>query len=227
MNRTMHFIKLLSPLLFLLLSLSVFAQAPHLFNYQGIARDAAGNPLSHQKISLRISILSSAEALEPEYSEIQTVATNEFGLYTLQIGNGTVVTGNIKLISWETGNKYVKVSIDPAGGNNFVNAGTSQLLSVPYAIYSERSGSCNPASDHNTRTGAVNSNATHVAGDANYMSKFTALNTIGKSMIFDNGTNIGIGTAAPLSKLHLQTTTGNVEHIRMQNTNSTGFGKFL
>lgn len=223
----MHYIKLLSPILFLLLNLPVFAQAPHLFNYQGIARDAAGNPLSHQKISLQISILNTAEASEPEYSEIQTVVTNEFGLYNLQIGNGTVVTGNIKLISWETGNKYVKVSIDPAGGNNFVNAGTSQLLSVPYAIYSERSGSCKPASEHNTRTGAVNSNVTHVAGDANYMSKFTALNTIGKSMIFDNGTNIGIGTASPLSKLHLLTTTGNVEHIRMQNTNSTGFGKFL
>lgn len=211
----------------MLCNIEVKAQAPQLFNYQGIARDAKGNPLSNKTMTLKLSVLPTADATEPEYEETQTVKTNEFGLYTLQIGNGNPSFGNMKTVKWETGNKYVRVGIDPNGGSNFVNAGTNQLLSVPYAIYADKAGLASKMENDKIRTGAVNSNPTHVAGDANYVSKFTGFNEIGKSLIYDNGTNIGVGTASPASKFHLQTTTGNVEHIRMQNTNSTGFGKFL
>jgi hypothetical protein len=64
-----------------------------LFNYQGIARDAKGNPLSNQTMTLKLSVLPTSDASVAEYEETQTVKTNEFGLYTLQIGNGTAVTG--------------------------------------------------------------------------------------------------------------------------------------
>ncbi len=205
------------------------SKVPQMFNYQGIARDVKGNPLSNQKMTLKLSVLPAADATAAEYEETQTVTTNEFGLYTLQIGNGQAVNGQMQTVKWETGNKYIKVAIDPKGGNNFVDAGTNQLLSVPYAIYADKAGEAANGGHDKTRTGAVNSNAAHVAGDVNYLTKFTALNTIGKSLIYDNGTRLGIGTAAPAAgtTLHMLTTTGNIEHIRMQNTNATGFGKFM
>ncbi len=207
---------------------SAMAQVPQMFNYQGIARDAKGNPLSNQKMSLKISVLPAADATTPEYEETQIVSTNEFGLYTLQIGNGTAVTGEMKTVKWETGNKYIKVAIDPAGGTNYTDAGTSQLLSVPYAIYADKAGTAANGGHDKTRTGAVSSNAAHVAGDANYITKFTALNTIGKSVIYESGAgNVGIGTAAPAAKFQITNTVAAVqEHIRMQNLSTTGAGRF-
>ncbi|HMT35149.1 MAG TPA: hypothetical protein PKC41_04790, partial [Chitinophagaceae bacterium] len=82
---------------------TIFAQVPQLFNYQGIARDAKGNPLSNQSMSLKLSVLPTADATIAEYEEIQTVKTNEFGLYTLQIGNGMSVVGQMKTVKWESG----------------------------------------------------------------------------------------------------------------------------
>ncbi|MBK9299877.1 MAG: putative metal-binding motif-containing protein [Bacteroidetes bacterium] len=206
-----------------------FAQAPQRFNYQGIARDVNGLPFKNQQIALKLSILNSAEAIEADYEEIQQVTTNEFGLYTLQIGNGKSTNRSLKMVKWETGNKYIKVAIDPTGGNDFIDMGTSQLLSVPYAMYADKAGETLNNEKEKTRSGAVNSSAGHVAGDANFLSKFTSFNTIGKSLLFDNGSSIGIGTASPTlgTKMHIFTATGNVEHLRMQNSNASGFGKFV
>lgn len=206
---------------------SAIAQVPQMFNYQGIARDAKGNPLSNQKMSLKISVLPAADATSTEYEETQMVNTNEFGLYTLQIGNGTAVTGEMKTVKWETGNKYIKVAIDPAGGTNYMDAGTSQLLSVPYAIYADKAGTAAGGGHDKTRTGTVSSDAAHTGGDANYHAKFTALNTIGKSLIYDNGTNIGIGTNVPAARFHISQNVAAVqEHIRMQNLATAGAGRF-
>jgi trimeric autotransporter adhesin len=119
---------------------TMYAQAPQKFNYQGIARDAKGNPLANQQMQLKLSILPAADATEADYVETQLVKTNEFGLYTLQVGNGTSVKGEMKNVKWETGNTYIKVAIDPKGGSSFVDAGTTQLLSVPYAMYADKAG---------------------------------------------------------------------------------------
>ncbi|MBL7755055.1 MAG: hypothetical protein JNM44_11310, partial [Chitinophagaceae bacterium] len=116
------------------------AQVPQKFNYQGVARDTKGNPLGKQTLGIKLSVLPTADATMPEYEEIQTITTNEFGLYTLQIGNGQAVTGTMSEVKWESGNKYIRVSIDPRGGTNYIDAGTTQLLSVPYAIYADRAG---------------------------------------------------------------------------------------
>jgi hypothetical protein len=93
---------------------------PFSIYYQGIARDDKGNPLSHQAMQIKLSILPSMEALVPEYEETQWITTNEFGLYTLQIGKGQALHGDMKLVSWDKGNKYIQVAIDPKGGDNFV-----------------------------------------------------------------------------------------------------------
>jgi hypothetical protein len=217
-------ITLIGTFAYLLIGTSAFAQSPQKFNYQGIARDAKGNPMSKQQLALKLSVLPTADATEPEYEETQLVTTNEFGLYTLQIGNGTAVTGEMKTVKWETGNKYIKVAIDPTGGTNYVDAGTTQLLSVPYAIYADKAGIAREtveANGHDTRTGGVNSNAAHVAGDANYLTKFTGLNTIGKSSIYDNGSFVGIGTTTQIGSTYKMQLQSNDEINFMTKTSGT------
>lgn len=211
--------------IFLLSTFYLSAQVPQKFNYQGIARDTKGNPMAHQRMTLKLTVLPTADATTGEYEEIQTVTTNEFGLYTLQIGNGTPVIGEMKTVKWETGNKYIKVAIDPKGSNDFVDAGTNQLLSVPYAIYADKAGMAKTSGGD--RTGAVNSAAGHVVGDANYLTKFTGLNVIAKSQLFDNGTNVGLGTATPIStaSMHVKRSTSG-QYLYLENTLPTGFGSF-
>jgi len=223
MKKTMY--KLSAFLMALAISGSLYAQVPQKFNYQGIARDAKGNPMGGKTLSLKLSVLPTSDASAAEYEEVQTVSTNEFGLYTLQIGNGQSLTGDMKSVKWETGNKYIRVAIDPQGGSNYVDAGTTQLLSVPYAIYADKAGMAKTSAGD--RTGTVSSNAAHVAGDANFITKFTALNVIGKSRLFDNGTSIGLGTSSPIasSSMHIRRTTSG-QYLYMENPDTIGFGSF-
>ncbi len=198
----------------LLLSSALYAQVPQQFNYQGIARDAKGNPISKQRLSVKLSVLPTADAGQAEYEEVQSVTTNDFGLYSLQIGNGQALFGEMKNVKWETGNKYIRVAIDPQGGSDYVDLGTTQLLSVPYAIYADRAGSTKNGS--NTR--ALNNFIEKTDGSGNVNAT---------SQIFDNGTNIGIGTTSPSARVHVNANAASVlEHIRMQNTNANGAGRF-
>lgn len=113
-----------------------FAQTPQRFNYQGVARLANGNVIPEQEISLRVSILHDSPSGTVQYSEQHFLTTNQLGLFTAAIGNGSVLGGNFANISWGDGDKYLKVEIDPTGGSSFTLAGTFQLLSVPYALQS-------------------------------------------------------------------------------------------
>lgn len=116
-------------------STGAFAQAPQKFNYQAIARNNAGNELQGQNIGIQISILDGSSNGTVVYQETHTKTTNAFGLFTLEVGAGTVVSGTFANIPWGSGEKYIKTEIDPAGGTNYTVAGNSQLISVPYALY--------------------------------------------------------------------------------------------
>jgi len=120
------------------MAFAVQAQAPQQFNYQGAARNTNGTPLANKNISLRISILDASATGTAQYTEVRNVVTNPFGLYSVVIGSSgaTSVTGTIANVTWGTGLKFIKVEVDPDNGSNFSVAGTAQLLSVPYALYS-------------------------------------------------------------------------------------------
>jgi Collagen triple helix repeat (20 copies) len=122
--------------LFAMLPTLVQAQAPQKINYQGIGRNAAGNALASQNISLQISILDGATVV---YKEKHGTTTNAYGLFNVPLGAGTVVSGTFNTIAWNTGNKFVKMEIDPAGGSAYTTLGTTELLSVPYALYAGQS----------------------------------------------------------------------------------------
>lgn len=128
--------KLVNLIVVLILLASTKLEAQQL-NYQGIARNANGVALSLQQISLRLSIRDGSANGIIVYSETRSLRTNQFGLFTIVIGSSGAsnVSGSFNAINWITGNKFLQVEIDPDGGSNFSNAGTSQLQSVPFAFF--------------------------------------------------------------------------------------------
>jgi hypothetical protein len=118
---------------FILYSLLFWSQAPQSFNYQGAARNAQGEPLANKAISLRVSILNNSVTAVSSYAEIHQVSTSAFGLFSIAVGTGTPTIGQFSLLDWSKGSKFIKVEMDVNGGNNYLDMGTSQLLSTPYA----------------------------------------------------------------------------------------------
>lgn len=108
-----------------------FAQVPDMFNYQGVARNNAGAALANQSIGLRLSIMDPSNAVL--YSETQSATTNAYGLFNVQIGAGTVVSGTMSAANGLSGERFIKVEMDPAGGTSYTDLGVTKLLSVPYA----------------------------------------------------------------------------------------------
>ena len=116
----------------------IYAQVPQAFSYQTIAFNAAGAPIANGNVNLRISILDNSATGAVLYTETHTKTTNSKGLVNLNIGQGTATTGNFGGINWGTNTKFVKVELDPAGGNNYTNVGVNQLMSVPYALIADK-----------------------------------------------------------------------------------------
>ena len=119
---------------------SIYSQSPNNFTYQSVVRDASGKLMSNKEISFRISILKSSQNGSSVYSEEHSVITNTNGLATMIIGKG-LSADEMDTIDWSDGPYYLKVAVDPEGGFNFIAEDTTQLLSVPYALYSNSSGS--------------------------------------------------------------------------------------
>ncbi len=126
--------------LLLLSCTHAFGQAPQSFKYQTKAKDTSGNNIVNRSVSFRMSIVQGTISGPVVYEETDTATTNPFGLATLDIGNGTVISGSMSAINWSNGPYFIKIEFDPNGGNNFTFMGTSQMLSVPYALYSQSSG---------------------------------------------------------------------------------------
>ena len=125
---------------FLLLNLlfqnELHAQAPTRISYQAVMTDTADLPILNATVGIRISILQGSSSGAPVFVETHTTSTNGNGLISIQIGGGTPVTGSIGAIDWSTGPYFVKTETDPNGGTTYTINGTSELLSVPYALYS-------------------------------------------------------------------------------------------
>lgn len=120
--------------LFLLLACAygAAAQAPQAINYQAIARDANGKPMPNADVTAEFSVLDGSVSGQAVYRERHQTETNAFGLFTLEIGRGTVVSGSFAAIDWGGGAKFLEVEI------NGTLQGTTQLLAVPYALFAEK-----------------------------------------------------------------------------------------
>ncbi len=128
--------------LFLLLlticfSLLSYGQTPKTISYQGVARNATGQSIPNQPIKIRLSLLETATSSNPLYTETHTLTTTSQGLFALQIGAGTVLSGIYANLDWSNGPKFVKTEIDPAGGDNFTISSTNPLNAVPFALFAQ------------------------------------------------------------------------------------------
>lgn len=121
----------------LLMTASTFAQTPEKMSYQAVVRDSGDNLVSSQPVGMQISILQTTATGTAVYVETQTPTTNVNGLVTLEIGTGTVVSGDFTTIDWSTDSYFIKTETDPTGGSSYTITGTSQLLSVPYALHAK------------------------------------------------------------------------------------------
>ena len=124
-----------------LLALAVVAQSPYVFNYQGLARDGQGMALVNQEISVLISIVSGFEEGPIEFQEEHVVTTSDQGIFNLAIGDGDFLFGNLQNIDWSNDRFFIRTEIDPAAGESYIDLGTAQLFSVPFALYALESGS--------------------------------------------------------------------------------------
>lgn len=129
--------KLYTILATFLITAVTFAQVPEKMSYQAIVRGSGDDLLVSQPVGMKISILQTAASGTSVYVETHTPTTNINGLVTLEIGTGTVVSGDFTTIDWGANIYFIKTETDPAGGANYSITGTSQLLSVPYALHAK------------------------------------------------------------------------------------------
>ena len=120
----------------LLLSQGLWAQSPGKMSYQGVIRDSGNALISNQAVGMQISILQGSISGTAVYVETQSPTTNVNGLVSIEIGTGTVVFGTFNAIDWSNGPFFIKTETDPTGGTSYSISGTSELLSVPYALHS-------------------------------------------------------------------------------------------
>jgi hypothetical protein len=165
-----------------------YSQSPNRFSYQAVVRNSGGILVQNGNVGFKISILQGTSTGTVVYSETQVVATNNNGLATMEIGGGSVVSGTFSTIDWSAGPYFLKTETDPAGGTSYTITGTTQLLSVPYALYAAKSGTPGIA-------------AGSIAGNTPYWNGSTWVTN--SSNIFNNGGNIGIGTATPASRFDI------------------------
>jgi len=136
---------MLRKILFLLaaifISSTIFSQSPEKMSYQSVIRDENTALLVNQPIGMRVSILQGDIEGTSVYSEAHSVNTNANGLASLEIGGGTVLSGVFANIDWASGPYFILTEVDIDGGANYTISGTSQLMSVPYALYAKNAGS--------------------------------------------------------------------------------------
>ncbi len=127
-----------------LASVMAFSQSQDAMSYQAIVRNSSNDLIKNQNVGMKFSILKGSPSGTVVYSEIQTQSTNTNGLVTVRIGAGTQVSGSYSTIDWGSDTYFIKTETDPNGSTNYTISGTSQLLSVPYALYAKNSGSSTP-----------------------------------------------------------------------------------
>ena len=121
----------------LLITVGVWAQAPEKMSYQAVVRDATNALVIAQTIGVQITVLQGSTIGTAVYSETQIPTTNANGQVSLEIGTGTVVSGDFTTIDWATDTYFMKTEIDLTGGSTYTITGTSQLMSVPYALHAK------------------------------------------------------------------------------------------
>ncbi|MFM7628477.1 MAG: hypothetical protein ACKO44_03090 [Algoriphagus sp.] len=118
-----------------LLSTVVWAQVPQKMSYQAIIRNASNVVVASSTVGIKLSLVQGNPNGSTVFAERHSKTTNANGLLSLEIGGGVALSGNFSTIDWGKGPYFIKTETDPSGGSNYSIVGTTELLSVPYALY--------------------------------------------------------------------------------------------
>jgi hypothetical protein len=164
----------------LLLAAITHAQAPQGIPYQAAARNSSGAVLASTAISVRFTIRDSIATGAIKYRETHSVTTTAQGMFSLNVGQGTVVSGTFAGINWSTNAKFMQVELAPAGGSSYIDMGTSQMMSVPYALYAGSANSISNTGGALSFTGlTITTSTPYVQGAGRF--------TVGGNVIADGG----------------------------------------
>lgn len=202
--------------IFLAFSTAIYSQIPQGFSYQAIIRSSTGQPIASQVVKVQLSI-TNQDGTTKHYQETHTTTTSPLGLLNLNVGGGTIVAGTFSSIPWQSGEIYLKVELDPAGGTNYTNLGSSKISSVPFALYAA-SGTPGPqgpigptgATGPIGPTGAtgpigpIGPTGPLVSGTNGQTLAHNGTTWTATNAITVNGQNVGVGTLNPQSKLVVQ-----------------------
>jgi trimeric autotransporter adhesin len=125
-------------IIFLFIGIAASAQAPDKMSYQAVIRDANGALLKSQNVNIQFTVNQTSASGTTVYQEYHTPTTNTNGLVSTYIGTGTVSSGDFSAIDWSNGTYFLQTDIDPTGGTNYVISSTTELVSVPYALYANK-----------------------------------------------------------------------------------------
>ncbi len=129
--------KHLSISLLLFATVLTFSQIPEKMSYQAVVRDAGGVLVSNSVVGMHISVLQESATGAIVFEESHAPTSNVNGLVTILIGDGDPVSGSFSDIDWSAGPYFIKTEVDPSGGSNYTISGTTQVLSVPYALHAK------------------------------------------------------------------------------------------
>jgi len=204
-----------------IISIATFAQAPQGFNYQATVRNSSGALMVNQNVNFKFNIMQNSPTGVPVYSETHYVPTDDLGAVNLVIGQGTPTTGTFAGINWGSGTYYMGIELNT--GSGFVAMGTTQLLSVPYALYANSSG--NSQSKGKTSI-IITGNITDVQAAAQIAAEFgpyteniyirntTGLTTVDLSAI-TSLINLGISDNGNLTSINLSGLTAIYEYCNI------------
>ncbi|MFT6443015.1 MAG: hypothetical protein ACJASQ_001109 [Crocinitomicaceae bacterium] len=192
------------------ISLTSLGQAPEGFKYQAVVRDAGNTILNSQAVGMRMTIKQTSISGTTVYQETFATTTNAYGLVNLEIGSGTVVSGTFVSIDWSTGPYFIETAIDVLGGTSYAVMGTSELMSVPYALYAKTAESVTLQKELIDNDGDTKIQVEETADEDNIR-----FDTGGnESMILAANGNIGMGTGTPLARLDVLYNMNNFPAIR-------------
>ncbi|MBU2019384.1 MAG: hypothetical protein KJ941_07045 [Bacteroidetes bacterium] len=193
----------------LAITLSTLAQAPEGFKYQAVVRDAGDMVLTNQAVGVQLAIQQGSIGGTVVYTETFTPMTNAYGLVNLEIGTGATLD-DLSAIDWSAGPYFIETAIDFTGGSSYTVMGTSQLMSVPYALYSKTAGSAvndldiDPTNEYNSTVVLNGTNLETTDGGGTIITDLSSLSgggsaswtVTGNNISNSNTGNVGIGTNA-------------------------------
>ena len=203
----------------------IYGQSPQSFNYQAVARDAMNQPIKSQAIGIRFSVLEGSATGTAMYVESHTPTTSELGIFSVRVGEGTVISGTFSSLDWGANSYWLQVEMDAAGGTNYLLMGANQLVSVPYALHAATVGDKEDAdADPLNELQELNLNGTTIS--------ITNGNSVDLSVIQDGVDDADADTTNELQTLEFNVATnelsltkgGKVDLSSLDNDSGTGTG---